>query len=244
MAISAVTFVNLFSMNSPEEVVIQKEFTNAEIETNNADIILIPTKDQSARVELENGRNKYKIDAQVNGNTLEIDMERKFFRWFSIQFFSKTPILKVYLPESLAGTIQIESDNGTIKASGFETKEIIAETDNGEVILDNLKVQTLYVDSSNGELLLENIEGKIVGETSNGDISVRTAALKQPIELETNNGTIYVQTENEPKDAFFDVKTGNGEVIIFGKRNPTTESGNSQTTIKLTSNNGDIIVEK
>ncbi|SOB99582.1 putative adhesin [Ureibacillus xyleni] len=242
-AIITVTVINIFSKNAPKEVEIKQNFSHVEVETDNADIVFIASKGETAKIELENGNSKYKLNANVKGDTLEIEIDHKWFKLFSFDFFSKTPILKVYLPENLAGTINAETDNGTIKASDLASKEFSVETNNGEVYLSNLKVTALFAESDNGEIFLDNIDGEIVGESSNGDISLKNKTLNQPADLETNNGTIFIQTKNAPQNVKIEADTDNGEIIVLGNSNSTTIFGEGKELIKLKSNNGDIIVE-
>ncbi len=243
IAIVTVTVINIVSKNIPKEVEIKQNFSHVEVDTDNSDIIFIASKDKTAKVELENSNNKYELIANVHGDTLEVEIEHKWFRLFSFNFFSNTPTLVIYLPENISGTITAETANGTIEADKLSAKEMTVETNNGEVYLSNLKVSSLYIESDNGEVFLENIDGKIVGESSNGDISLVNDTLDQPVNLETNNGTISIQTKNEPKNVTIEVETDNGEISIFGNANAKTVFGKGKESVKLSSNNGDIIVE-
>lgn len=236
--------IKFFSTGKQEEVEISQDFKNIEVESDNADILLLPSTASSSRVELLNSNNNYKLSAKVKGNTLEIEVGQKWLSLFSFNFFGKTPTIQVYLPEKTFGTIQAETDNGTIQVSGISSKKLVAETDNGEVIFNDLKVQSLLAESDNGDLLFENIEGKIVGESSNGDISYKVETLNQSIEFENDNGSIFVETAKEPKNVTIEADTDNGELTIFGKANSSTTFGNGEATVKLTSDNGDIVVEK
>lgn len=180
----------------------------------------------------------------MDGNTLEIEVNRRGFKWLSIDFFSNSPTLNLMLPEKVAGTIALETNNGTISASNLESEEMVAESDNGEILIGDVKSNSIYAQSDNGELFFENIEGEILGESDNGDITLVNDTLNQPIEFETDNGSIIIQTKKEPKNVKMDVYTDNGNINIFGKSNESTVIGNGENLIKLTSDNGDITVEK
>lgn len=245
LGIIAVSINNIVSKGKTEEIEITKDFSNVELESDNTDINIIASKNDSARVELVNNKNnRYKLDVKVDGDTLEIEVKRKWFRWLSIDFFSQASTLNLVLPEKVAGTIAAETDNGTINASKLEAEELVAESDNGEVIIKDVKSNSLYAQSDNGELILENIEGEIFGESDNGDISLITKALNKRIEFETDNGSITIQTEKEPEDVAINVNTDNGEINVFGKSNKSTVIGNGKNVITLTSDNGDITVQQ
>lgn len=215
------------------------------MESENADINVIASNNNTAKAELVNNeKNKYKIDVKMDGDTLEIQVNRKGFKWFSIDFFSSSPTLNLMLPEKIAGTIELETNNGSINASNFESKELTAESDNGEILIKNVKSNSIYAQSDNGELFFENVKGEIIGESDNGDISLVNDALNQSIDFETDNGSITIQTKKEPENVKMDVYTDNGNINIFGKSNESTVIGNGENLIKLTSDNGDITVEK
>lgn len=135
----------------------------------------------------------------MDGNTLEIEVNRRGFKWLSIDFFSDSPTLNLMLPEKVAGTIALETNNGTISASNLESEEMVAESDNGEILIGDVKSNSIYAQSDNGELFFENIEGEILGESDNGDITLVNDTLNQPIEFETDNGSIIIQTKKNLK---------------------------------------------
>ena len=243
IAIVTVTIINFVSKNIPKEVEIKQNFSHVDVETDNSDIIFIASKDEQAKVVLENSNSKYQLNANVKGETLEVDIEHKWFKLISFNFFSKTPTLVIYLPEHIYGTITAESANGIIEANDLVAKEISVETNNGEVDLSNLKVSSLFVESDNGEIILENIEGTIVGESSNGDISLVNDTINQSVNLDTNNGTISVKAKEKPKNVTIEVETNNGHISVLGNSNAKTVLGNGKELIKLKSNNGSIFVE-
>lgn len=151
--------------------------------------------------------------------------------------------MNVQLPDRLLGKINVETNNGSINISKLETKDIHTETDNGEVFIKDVKSNSMYVQSDNGKLFFENIEGKIYGESDNGDISLNTHILIEPIEFQTDNGSITITTKKDPENVMINVETDNGKINVFGKSNPSTVFGNGDYIIKLTSDNGDITVQ-
>lgn len=245
VAIVLVIGINiLLKGNAKEEEVINQDFSNVKVESENADINFISTANELAKVELSNNKNnRYKLDVKVKGDTLEINVERKGFRWFSIDFLSNSPTLEVSLPKKVMESIVAETANGTIKALELEVNDLITETNNGEIVLKNIHSKTIFAESDNGDVMIENSEGKILGESSNGDISLITKTLNQPVEFETDNGSINIETTDESKNVMIDVETDNGKVNVFGKENNETVIGSADTVVKLTSDNGDITVK-
>lgn len=264
VAIVAFILFNVFSnRNSEEEVKMNKDFTHVEVEAENVHIHLQPTNSDTTTVQLVNNENdRYKLDVDLKGNTLQIDVDRKWFKKFFFNFFADTPTVNVMLPEKefkeinattdngdiLVKNVKVENfigetDNGNIEAQKMEVEDFVGEADNGDIILDDLASKVITTELNNGNIKIKNSTGTIVGESDNGDISVHTEVLNQPMELETNNGSINIETNKEPSDILIDVNTDHGKVSVFGKDNKQTTFGNGKTVIELTSDNGDITVK-
>jgi DUF4097 and DUF4098 domain-containing protein YvlB len=243
---------SIFTMNSIskaeaeiEKVRINNEtYKQIDISTNNARVEISPAKDQNTTVEFS-GSEEYNLHADVQGDTLTVDVEeRRGFKLLSFDFSISSPSLKVYLPEKMYDTVKVESDNGRISASNLQSKDISVETNNGRIEFGNIKSSRTMVETDNGRIHLENIEGAISGRTNNGRISLITKDLDRPIDLQSDNGRIEIQTEKEPTNAILDIKTDNGKITVFGDSNWDTVIGNGDYEIKLTTNNGGITIDK
>ena len=244
IAIIAVIVFNLISKGKEEDITIDKDFSNVEIESDNAEVRLMTIDGNEALIELDNNdNNRYTLDVKVKGKTLEIDVERKGFRWFSFDFFSKSPIVSVGLPKNEYGTIKVETDNGTINVSQIELNELLADTDNGEIIIKEVESQKIAVETDNGDVIIEDSSGVINGKTNNGDVTVLNDSITQPMDLETDNGKILVKTEGESKNIQYNVKTDNGKVNIYGQSTTDKVIGEGKIIVQLESDNGNITVE-
>jgi len=230
--------------NKDKDVAIDKDFSHVEVESENSDIEFMNIDGKEALIELENDdKNRYKLDVKVKGNTLEIDVERKGFSWFSFDFFSKSPKVTIGLPNKDYGTIKAETDNGTIDVSKIKVNELEADTDNGEMIIKEIESQRIDVESDNGDVVIENSIGVIQGKTNNGNVTVTMDTIEQPMDLETDNGQIHLQTKDKAKNVQFNVKTDNGRVNIYGQTTTEKAIGDGNIKIQLTSDNGNITVE-
>ncbi|MDN4495090.1 DUF4097 family beta strand repeat-containing protein [Ureibacillus aquaedulcis] len=263
MAIIAVVVFQIMKNGKEEDITIDKDFSRVEVESDNADILLLPIQKDEATVELDNNdNNRYKLDVEVKDETLEIVVERKGFRWFSFNFFSKKPAVLVGLPKKDYDTIKAETDNGTINVTQINAAELVSDTDNGEILLEEVESQKVIAKSDNGKIILKDIAsqdidveidngdaviedstGRITGESSNGMLTVITDNIEQPMDLETDNGQILVKTTNKSENIRFDVKTDNGSVNIYGQSIPEQAIGKGNIVIKLVSDNGSITVE-
>ncbi|WP_052130030.1 DUF4097 family beta strand repeat-containing protein [Ureibacillus sinduriensis] len=263
IAIIAVIVFQVLNNGEEGDVTIDKDFSHVEVESDNADIMIMPIEDDQASIELDrNDNNRYKLDVEVKDETLEIRVERKGFKWLSFGFFSKKPVVMVGLPKKDYGTIIAETDNGTINVNqtsvrelmtytdngdvmieGTDSKEVLAESDNGNITIKNISSQDIFVEIDNGDTVIEDSKGRIEAESSNGMLTVITDKIEQPMELVTDNGEILVETEDKSDNVRFEVKTDNGKINIYGQTITDAVNGKGEIAVKLVSDNGSITVE-
>ncbi|GAB3062066.1 DUF4097 family beta strand repeat-containing protein [Virgibacillus ainsalahensis] len=244
----------VFTFKSAEPEVLEEEievsdeeFTHVDIIVDNSEVKVLPTNEQTATVEFlgnQANESKYNLRAKVEGDTLFISMKEKRFKWLNVDFTLPNSSLTVYLPEKLYESVRIETDNGRVQAGELQTKDVNVNSNNGQIELENVNGSTITTKTDNGRIMLEDVEGKLSARTGNGEISLRTDHLDRPIEFETDNGRIEIQTENEPTNAIFEIQVDNGKATIFGNSHWNTGVGNGDNLIKLTTNNGNINVAK
>ena len=245
VGVAMINFLPFGTNNKSNKVEVNSDtFTIVDIQAQNAEVEILPTNNQEANVELtDNQKNKYKLVANVKGDTLNIEVKKRGISWFSFGFFNRsTPSLRVYLPEKPYDTIHVETDNGKIRANELEVTEIYAEADNGKIELRDIKSTLVNTKVDNGDVMLEAIEGEISSKSDNGRISLITESLDQPIDFKTDNGIIDIQTKAEPTNVTFDIKVDNGKVTVFGESNYDTVIGNGENLIKLKADNGKITI--
>lgn len=252
LLVGGVGSVITYNFNEPTSITEEKKIDNPNIEAidisvNNAKVEIFSTKDSKISVELSGkvtNNNKKRLSVTENGNTLSIRSVNQTNKLISFNFFSTILKLRVYLPEKLYESLQIDIDNGSLHAEQFNIKDLYAATKNGSINMDNITADTVKVSSKNGKISLYNVDGEINGKTNNGSISLITDDLDRSIEFKTNNGSIKIQTKQEPTNAIFDVRVGNGKIKIFGDSNWATVVGNGDNLIKLSADNGSITVTK
>lgn len=148
------------------------------------------------------------------------------------------------LKEFAATVLEVETDNGRIEIDKVQVDKLSTQTDNGRIELRNVDAEQIITETDNGRILMEYVNGDIIGKTDNGRISLLTASLDRMIQLDTDNGSILVETENDPTDVSIHVKTDHGRVSVFGDKNSRTVFGNGANTVRLSSDNGKITVMK
>lgn len=245
-----------------EEKVLHEDFNDIEVTTDNTKVEIFSTNDSEARIELSGKDANYHLLADVEESTLKVDVVYKQRKLYNFDFTLGQSALKIYVPEKEYNSLQVESDNGQIRANDLQAKNIhlttdngriqlndiqseavIAEADNGAIDLKSVTAADVKVKADNGKILLDGVEGKLSGKTNNGSISLITSYLDRPLDFETDNGKITIQTEKEPTNVIYDVKVDNGKVNIFGQKSWDTVVGDGEHLIKLTAENGMITVK-
>ncbi|PKG25305.1 DUF4097 family beta strand repeat-containing protein [Niallia nealsonii] len=225
----------------------QKNITAIEVDSDNARVEIVPSKDMVMKVELSGKGakdDKKDFSAKVEGDTLLVSMKKEDFRFFHFDLFTKSLTLKVILPEKQYDSLAVNNDNGYVQIKDLNVKRLDAETNNGRVDLKKIISSNVNVETDNGKLTLDDVSGNIKGKTNNGRISIKTADLDRSIQLETDNGSIEIETEKEPTNVAFDVQVDNGRVNILDKYEGDAVIGNGDNIVKLKTNNGRISVTK
>ncbi|WP_150285256.1 DUF4097 family beta strand repeat-containing protein [Rummeliibacillus sp. TYF-LIM-RU47] len=238
------------SQYSQEEITSEKKVSSdlleeIQISADNASVEVLPTSDTETKVQLvTKGVDVSKLDftAKVEGKKLIIRLKDK--RTFYIGFNIQSSHLYVYVPQKLYHSIMIDNDNGKVKMSELNVKNLNVQTDNGRIELNKIESENVDVRSANGKLNLNEVEGNIKGSANNGKIVLATKDLDRNIQLESDNGKISIKTEKEPTNTTFKVSSDNGSINILDKYKGNTVIGKGDNLVDLKSNNGKIEVVK
>ena len=239
-----------FSESYEEEITSEKIVSSdmveeIQISTDNATVEVLPTSDTETKVELvTKGVDVSKLDftAEVEGKKLIIRLKEKSS--FSIGFNIQSSHLYVYFPQKLYHSFVIDNDNGKVKMSELNIKNLNVQTDNGRIELNKIVSENVDVKSANGRLDFNDVEGNIKGSSNNGKILLATNNLDRNIQLESDNGKITIKTEKEPTNTTFKVSSHNGSINILDKYEGNTVIGKGEHLVDLKSDNGKIEVIK
>jgi DUF4097 and DUF4098 domain-containing protein YvlB len=246
---SLLTFrINYKTASVLEEKVITKSVTAININTDNTGIEIVPTKGTETKIKVS-GRKSPDVSpvfsVNVDGKILSIKLKEEQKKFFNFDFIGTQLILKVYIPEKQYELIQIDNDNGHVKMAQLNIKDMKAKTNNGKMEFNHITADNVDIQSDNGAIRFQgDITGKIAGRTNNGKIYLETPNIDYPIQLESDNGSITIHTDKEPKNVTYDVHVDNGSINIFDKYSSGTVVGNGERLIKLKTNNGKISIIK
>lgn len=239
-----------FSQTNQKEITTEKmvssdKVKDVQILTDNAVVEVLPTSDTETKVELvTKGVDVSKLDftTEVEGKKLSIKL--KEHNTFFIGFDFRSLHLRVYIPQNQYDSFVVDNDNGKVKMSELNIKNLKVQTDNGRIALDKIVAENVDVKSANGKLEFNDVEGNLKGSSNNGKILLATKSLDRNIQLESNNGKIIIKTDKEPTNTTFKVSTHNGKINILDKYEGNTVIGKGKNLVHLESNNGKIEVTK
>lgn len=150
----------------------------------------------------------------------------------------------IEIKEIAAMVLDVETDNGRIAIDNVQVDKLTTGTDNGRIEMRNVDAEQIHTETDNGRIIMEYVNGNITGRTDNGRISLLTTSLDRMIDLETDNGSISVATENNPTDVSIRARVDHGKIDVFGEKNSRTTFGSGTNTVQLSTDNGKITVFK
>ena len=196
-------------------------FKNVEIESDSADLTIIPSNDDKPYINVRDKDGKTITKMDVVNDTLKIRISREnttkkfFFIHINLNFSSDAHVI-VQLPEKLYEQIVVKNDNGKIQMASQQTKSMRLASDNGKIVLKSL--------------LANNIEA----ETDNGRIEIEKSNFTNAV-FSTDNGRILAKSSRAEK---FEFSTNNGRIElneVFGEIYATTDNGRIEGYIPLIS---------
>ncbi|WJH36322.1 DUF4097 domain-containing protein [Paenibacillus sp. CC-CFT747] len=134
------------------------------------------------------------------------------------------------MPAKLYDSVSFRTNTGRLTAEGLQAKSLSLETDTGAIALKNSDAGQLSAESSTGSLTLSDIrgggvtaatdtgsirlaqiEGALKVESGTGSVEVTVPRLLQPIQAETDTGSIRIQAA-QAGDVRVDFRTDTGRV--------------------------------
>lgn len=245
---SIVTFSSLNNKVNVSEVqpIESGQITSLKIDTVATDVELITIQNEDeARVELvgkTTERLQSKVVVKTDEEALTVEVRSKKNKWFNFDFYMPTLTLKVFIPEKLYDSVQINGVSTDISIQNIAAKSLTIETVSGDIDGEVLRFNRGKLKSVSGDVRLEEIEGEVEVNLESGDVSLFMNDLTKSVKVKTISGDIEVVSSKEPTDVTFDVSTISGDVNLFDKYNNSATIGNGSAVIELEATSGDISV--
>jgi len=186
-----VEFTRTYEFNADEIRGIETDLPAGKIDVvkSDSDKIIIEAKVKTALVNHDEAKTTEDFEQQfikLNDGKLDITTPSKMAQ----------VSLQIALPEKHYDLVILRLLNGSVTATGLETKLLKVKTYNGPIKLDQTKFDTATINGGNAAIELRNIAGDdLEAETINGRIYIHGKL--QEVEAESVNGTVVVTTTSE-----------------------------------------------
>ena len=194
---------------------VSEDFEKININTNETDIILIPSEDNGCKV-ICMEQKKVKHLVSVENGTLNIS-EMDTRKWYDhITMFSKAISVKVYLPSDKLDSLIIDSDTGDVSVPASFT------------------FGSVGIKASTGDILFEaSVDDQLTLQTTTGDITLSGVNARQ-LDLSVSTGDILIQSLVCHETASIKVNTGETRISDMTCRNFLTTGNTGDITLKNT----------
>jgi len=173
-----------------QEVLIPEPFTNIQINTEDCDVIILPSGGSGARVVIQQRDNVQHTIMAVDG-TLQIEMQDNRISTDHIGILWEPMIMTVYLPETQYETLNIRTDTGDVKIPAeFSSKEAMLRSSTGEIDCYGKISEILDCMTSTGDISIRGgkpILTKLQSDT--GDLHISGSGGRD-IHMTTNTGEV------------------------------------------------------
>ncbi len=173
----------------------------------------------------------------------------------------KTNFGEIYTNNFVGESLELKTDAGDINLSGLKLTDLNAKTNAGSISLsqsaitntdlkasagalyvNNLVSSKTKLNTSAGNIDLNQVTGDLVATSNAGEIDLTNKTIDQNIDLQTNFGSIDVQSESKPTNLTVIAATDLGEMDIFDQNNREQTFGAGKYKMNLKTNAGDIEV--
>lgn len=171
---------------------ISEEFEHISIETNTADIVLLPSEDGKCKVNFfEEEKQNHSVTVENGTLVIQVVDTREWHDYIGINF--STSKITVYLPNSEYNMLAIKESTGDIQVPSnfkFESVDITAST--GDV-KHYSSSETVKIKTSTGDIRVENISANSLDlSVSTGKVTVSGAICEGDVKINVSTGKTYL----------------------------------------------------
>lgn len=189
---------NLGNLNTNKYVTntyeINDDFSDITLETDTADIIVIPSDDNNCKVvcyEPETARHSVYVKDDLL--TIKVNDQRKWYNYIGIAWTA--PKITIYLPKTEYNSLFLKTDTGKVEIpQDFKFENADIEVTTGNVIFHASASDDIKIQSSTGSISVENITANTMELTSTtGNITINSVECGNDIKLKVSTGKTKVK---------------------------------------------------
>lgn len=201
-----------------------------EIISSAGDIKFEESTDENIRI-LVYGETNKRLRVDFNEKRLKVDHSERN-NWSLFKFNMSINDIIIYIPKNYDKDIKLDLDYGNIKVLDLEQATIDIKEDYGDIDLGKIKNVTIKNDY--GSVKIEEVLNKLNIETDCGDVKIDKLELLESSKIKVDLGSVKIKQTN---NIYFDTN------VDFGDEKINNNNRNSETTLKIEVDCGDIKIE-
>jgi len=245
---SRISFGNFFNLSSSNVNIVKtvdaSDIRDIKISAGSSDISVVRGSSDQIEARLKgtissNRAGDVKLDVDTKGDSLILEASSGT----GIGISYSELVLTVELPEKVWDSVSVETGSGNINAEQIDSGKIELNAGSGDVELVRYSADKLTFDIGSGNVELIDGQSALKGETSSGNITVKTGELTQDTILEAGSGNVIVQVDREPESLEVDFEGGSGEGNVDWKGMKAVTIDDNGSTLKGTFGSGDALLK-
>ena len=201
---------------------IGEAYKNISVNTNTADVILVPSEHAERRVICHEQKNiKHSVAVKEDTLVIEVVDTRKWYEHIGISFGS--PKITVYLPQGEYAALSVTSSTGDVEIpKDFNFESIDISEDTGNVTCYASASEFIKIKTTTGDIRAENLSTGLLGVTSAGDVKISVSTGKTSAtdvkckSLISSGNTGDMSLKNVIAAEAFSIERSTGDVKLDG----------------------------
>ena len=168
------------------------DFTNISLNTDEADVTVLPSDDEKCRVICKE-KNNQKHEVTISDKTLSINMINSR-KWYNYIFSFGSQKIDIYIPESEYENLSINDNTGDIEiGKDFSFASINIKVNTGDVKNYASVVGKIVIDGGTSDIYVENVSAdSLECYNSTGDIHISSVTLKNELKIDGSTTNIFL----------------------------------------------------
>ena len=236
---------------------VTEDFQSIKVETDTADIILLPATDGKCRVVCYEGEKmKHTVSVENGCLNISVQNEKKWYDYIGIGFETET--VTVYLPKNIYSTLtvtgatsdvevprelsfgstEIEVSTGDVHFNASASDRVSITVSTGDIFLDGVTAGSISLHSSTGRIQLKSTAATSLSlRGSTGDVILDGVRATGKLSVTVSTGDVRFNASDAGEIA---VNTSTGGVFgtLLSGKDFYTETGTGSVTVPTDSSGG------
>lgn len=170
------------------ETEVKEKYDNISVITSTADVVLVPSDDESSVVCYEQKNLKHFVEVEDGTLIIRVEDTRKWYEHIGIHF--GTPKITIRVPQTVLGTLSVKSSTGAVSIpKDFEFKSIDVSATTGAVHCFASASDDIKIKLSTGGIHMKHVSAKSVSlSVTTGNVTVDSLSCKEDFAISVSTG--------------------------------------------------------